>query len=63
MTAEKFLELDEDPDEALAVITGRARGYKPFAALVLAQAITAGRYPDGWVPLRELPAGGKKPRA
>lgn len=55
-----FLELDEDPDEALAVVTGRARGYGPFAALCLAQAITSGRYPDGWVPLRDLPRRGSR---
>jgi len=50
-----LLELDEDPDEALAVVTGRARGYRPFAAICLAQAISRGDYPDGWIPLRDLP--------
>jgi hypothetical protein len=42
------MELDEDPDEALAVITGQARGCKAYAAICLADAIKHGDYPAGW---------------
>lgn len=42
------MELDEDPDEALAVILGQARGSKAYAAICLADAIKHGDYPAGW---------------
>lgn len=42
------LELDEDPDEALAVILGERKGWKPYAAICLADAIRHGDYPTGW---------------
>jgi hypothetical protein len=37
--------LDEDPDEALAVIQGRTKGSKAYAAICLADAIRHGDYP------------------
>lgn len=40
--------LDEDPDEALAVIEGRAKGSKAYAVICLAAAIRHGDYPEGW---------------
>lgn len=42
---------DEDPDAALAVITGQHKGSKAYAAICLAQAIQRGDYPAGWVRL------------
>jgi hypothetical protein len=44
------MELDDDPDVAVAVLTGNARGDKSYAALCLRIAITAGRWPRGWYP-------------
>jgi hypothetical protein len=49
----RLMALDEDPDAALDVITGRHRGNKAYAALCLADAIRHGDYPEGW---RVLPA-------
>ncbi len=49
----KLLALDEDPDEALAVIKGAHRGNKAYAAICLADAIRHGDYPEEW---RKLPA-------
>lgn len=40
-----WLELDEDPDAALAVITGKHRGSKEYALICLADAIRHGDYP------------------
>lgn len=37
--------LDEDPDEALAVLQGRAKGSKEWAAICLEDAIRHGDYP------------------
>lgn len=42
------LALDEDPDAALAVITGQHRGSKAYAVICLADAIRHGDYPSGW---------------
>lgn len=47
------LALDEDPDYALAVIEGRRRGSKTFAAVCLADAIRHGYCPSGWESLRQ----------
>lgn len=43
--------LDDDPDEALAVIEGRHKGSQAWAALCLAEAIRCGNYPEGWIRL------------
>jgi hypothetical protein len=43
-----LMEMDEDPDEALAVILGERRGDKAYAAICLAAAIRRGRYPRAW---------------
>jgi hypothetical protein len=43
-------ELDDDPDEAVAVLTGNARGDRAYAALCLRIAIAAGSWPQGWRP-------------
>lgn len=48
MTDRRLLELDEDPDEALKVILGQAKGWKPYAAICLTQAIQHGDLPAGW---------------
>ena len=48
MTTRAGIELDEDPDETLAVIEGRAKGSKAYAAICLADAIRHGDYPEGW---------------
>ncbi len=39
---------DEDPDAALAVMLGEAKGSKAWAAICLADAIRHGDYPQGW---------------
>jgi hypothetical protein len=51
MNDKQYLALDEDPDAALAVITGQRKGSKAYAAICLAQAIQRGSYPDGWARL------------
>jgi hypothetical protein len=42
------MELDEDPDEALAVILGKTKGNKAYAVICLADAIKHGDYPAEW---------------
>jgi len=55
--AVSHLALDEDPDAALEVITGKRRGSKAYAAVCLADAIRHGDYPAGW---RRLDEKGKQ---
>jgi hypothetical protein len=43
-----MMELDEDPNEALAVILGQARGDRAYAVICLADAIRHGDYPACW---------------
>jgi hypothetical protein len=43
---------DDDPDEALTVILGGARGDRDYALLCLSMAIARGTYPRGWDPRR-----------
>jgi len=50
------LALDEDPDAALAVITGQHRGSKAYAVICLADAIRHGSYPSGWTRLDGMKA-------
>lgn len=40
-----LMALDEDPDEAVAVLEGRARGDKRWAAICLADALAHGDLP------------------
>jgi hypothetical protein len=47
-----LLAADEDPEEALAVILGGARGDRDYALLCLDMAIRAGTWPRGWEPRR-----------
>ena len=42
--------LDDDPDEAVAVLTGNAMGDRAYAAICLGVAIRAGAWPRGWHP-------------
>jgi hypothetical protein len=51
----RLMALDEDPDAALAVITGKHRGNKAWAAVCLADAIRHGDYPGDWRRLTPLP--------
>ena len=48
MTDPALRALDEDPDEALAVLAGEHRGSKAWAAICLADAIRHGDYPASW---------------
>ena len=43
-------ELDDDPDEAVAVLTGNAGGDKGYASVCLRIAIAAGSSQRGWYP-------------
>jgi hypothetical protein len=45
-----LLALDDDPDEAVAVLTGNAKGDRAYAAICLRVAIRAGAWPRGWHP-------------
>lgn len=51
MNEKQYQALDEDPDAALAVVTGRHRGSRAYAVICLAQAIQRGDYPAGWARL------------
>lgn len=55
MTEPSRLALDEDPDAALAVITGQRKGSRAYAAICLADAIRNGCYPAGWDRLGDPP--------
>lgn len=47
----KFLELDDDPDEILAVLLStHSRTTRRYAVASLNVAIRAGSYPRGWFP-------------
>jgi hypothetical protein len=48
----EFLAADDDPEEALTVLLGGARGDHIYAALCLDMALRAGVYPRGWEPRR-----------
>jgi hypothetical protein len=48
----QFLAADDDPEEALTVILGGARGDREYALICLGQAIGRGQYPRGWEPRR-----------